>query len=117
VAIPLLFIIRGTLVDTLRNTQVSDGVAPFQIMATRWGKFLVGSPAMRSSYAVVKLLAFSGLAATLFVRGQYGAAVPLTLTFTAIFNVLSWLAAALCLARGIPVIIEAGGKLTASQQK
>ncbi|MEN6478494.1 MAG: CDP-alcohol phosphatidyltransferase family protein [Anaerolineales bacterium] len=117
VAIPLLFIIRGVLVDTLRNTQVSEGVSPFQIMATRWGKFLVGSPAMRSSYAVVKLLSFSGLAATLAARGLWGVEATSTQILGTSSLVLSWMAAALCLARGIPVIVEAGGKLLATGKR
>jgi CDP-diacylglycerol--glycerol-3-phosphate 3-phosphatidyltransferase len=116
VAIPLIVIVRGVLVDTLRNMQVSDGRAPFQTMSTRWGKFLVGSPAMRTPYAVVKLAAFAGLAATLAAAGYRGPGVVLTQTLGAVFGALSWVAVALCLARGLPVIIESMGRLMSPAQ-
>ena len=72
---------------------------------------------MRTSYAVVKLLAFAGLAATLAVGDYNGAAAPLTQTLHAVFGTpLSWLAAALCLARGLPVIVEAIVRLSAPEE-
>ncbi|MGI6374523.1 MAG: CDP-alcohol phosphatidyltransferase family protein [Anaerolineae bacterium] len=112
VAIPLLFIIRGVVVDTLRNSRVGEGVAPFKTLATPWGRFLVGSPVMRTGYAVVKLLAFTGLAATLAVMGSRGADSSLAVALQGISVAMSWLATAVCLVRGAPVVIEAAGKLT-----
>ena len=115
VAIPLIFVVRGVVVDTLRNTQVSAGRSPFQTMATPWGKFLVASPLMRTSYAVVKLLAFAP-GGHLAVSDYNGAGAPLALTLRAIFGTLSWVAAALCLARGLPVIVEAVVRLSAPEE-
>ena len=60
---------------------------------------------------MVKLAAFAGLAATLAVAGYRGAGVVLTQNLNAIFEMLSWVAVALCLARGLPVIIESMGRL------
>jgi CDP-diacylglycerol---glycerol-3-phosphate 3-phosphatidyltransferase len=109
-AIPLIFIVRGTVVDSLRSVHVSAGQAPFKAMRTPLGKWLVGSPVMRSSYGAVKLISFAGLALThalaaFAAQGSVGpGAAQVSLI---IFNVTSWLAVVLCLVRGVPVVVEA----------
>lgn len=111
VAIPLLCIVRGVVVDTLRNVEVHEGQAPFQIMSTPWGKFLVGSPWMRTSYAVIKLAAFAGLAATMVAIDYRGAGSALAQSMQLVFGILSWVAVLLCVLRGAPVLIEVIGRL------
>jgi CDP-diacylglycerol---glycerol-3-phosphate 3-phosphatidyltransferase len=110
VAIPLIVILRGTVVDSLRSVHVSAGQAPFKAMRTPMGKWLVGSPVMRSSYGVVKLVSFAGLALThalaaYAVQGSVGPGV--VQTSLVVFNITSWLAVLLCLVRGVPVVVEA----------
>jgi len=117
VAIPLLFIIRGVVVDTLRNSRVGEGIAPFQTLSTPWGRFLVGSPVMRSGYAVVKLLAFAGLAGALAAQGYRGADSALAATLTTLFVSMSWLAVVICLLRGAPVIIEAASSMASRSKR
>lgn len=110
VAIPIICIIRGTVVDSLRNMHVSEGTAPFKTMQTKLGKWLVGSPTMRTSYAVSKLLSFVILALTnaLFAYALQGQVAPQTpQTWLVVGNVLAWISVAFCLTRGLPVIIEA----------
>lgn len=109
VAIPIICIIRGTVVDSLRNMRVSEGTAPFKTMQTKLGRWLVGSPAMRTSYAVSKLLSFMVLALTnaLFAYSLQGKVAPQTpQTWLVVGNVLAWISVAFCLARGLPVIVE-----------
>ena len=110
VAIPIIFVLRGTIVDALRSVHVSSGTAPFKAMKSKLGKFLVGSPWMRSPYGVAKAFAFAGLALThaLAAYAQLGQVSEQLVHQSQIAsNVVSWIATLYCLVRGIPVIIEA----------
>ena len=110
VAIPIVYVLRGTIVDSLRSIRVKEGQMPFKAMRTRLGKWLVGSPFMRTPYGVIKLVSFAGLALThtLAAYATRGAVSFSTVdTSSLIFNVTSWISVAFCLARGLPVIIEA----------
>ncbi|MCD6521090.1 MAG: CDP-alcohol phosphatidyltransferase family protein [Anaerolineae bacterium] len=110
VAIPIIYIFRGTVVDSLRSVYVGAGQAPFKAMRTKLGKWLVGSPFMRSTYGASKLITFAGLALThaLAAYAARGAvSEEVVHLFRVIFNVTSWISVAFCLARGLPVIIEA----------
>jgi CDP-diacylglycerol--glycerol-3-phosphate 3-phosphatidyltransferase len=108
IAVPLVFIIRGVVVDTIRSSNsVSRGVAPFALMQSRIGKFLVAGKFMRIFYAVVKACAFCGLSLlrplAAVLPGVWAAVGgPLTvLTY-----VFVYVAVALCILRGLPVIVE-----------
>jgi CDP-diacylglycerol--glycerol-3-phosphate 3-phosphatidyltransferase len=106
--VPLVFIIRGVVVDTIRSSNsVSRGVAPFALMRSPIGKFLVSSKFMRIFYAVVKACAFSGLAllrpfpAVLPEVWAHIDAVIVALTYGFVY-----LAVVICVIRGLPVVIE-----------
>jgi CDP-diacylglycerol---glycerol-3-phosphate 3-phosphatidyltransferase len=110
VAVPIIYIMRGTIVDSLRNmSSASEGTAPFNTLHTPLGAWLVGSPWMRSTYGISKLISFSGLALThtlaaYAVRGVVSEnTVSLALV---IFNITTWISVVFCLVRGFPVIIE-----------
>lgn len=110
VAIPIIYVLRSTVVDSLRSVHVGAGTAPFNAMRTRLGKFLVGSPAMRTGYAVSKLVSFAGLALThsLEAYAAQGTVSPdVARLSSSIFIVTSWIAVSFCLVRGAPVIVEA----------
>lgn len=106
--VPLIFIIRGVAVDAIRSSQsVSQGVAPFAMMRSAWGRFLVSSQFMRVLYAVVKACAFCGLVVL----------HPLPVVWPALWAVIGafwsgltyflvYLAVLMCVARGLPVVAE-----------
>lgn len=106
--VPLVFIIRGVIVDTIRSSKaVAEGVAPFALMRSSFGKFLVAGKPMRILYAAVKGCAFSGLALL----------IPFPAVLPALWAQVDWLISALtyffvylsvllCIARGLPVIAE-----------
>ncbi len=103
VFIPLVVIIRGALTDSIRNVAVQHGISAHAMMRSRLGKWLVASPPMRTGYALVKIFAFVTLALTLALQSS-GAA------WTGVYQAAvaaSWLAVAICIARGLPVILEA----------
>ncbi len=102
--IPFVFIVRGTLTDTIRNAAQEHGESPHSMMQTRLGYWLVASRAMRSSYGVIKAAAFMLLALTLSLKsGGYGAWYMVWVTGL----IATWTALAMCVLRGLPVLVEA----------
>jgi len=109
VAIPIIVIIRGGLVDMVRSFSLMWGQTSFGMMQTKWGRRLVASGFMRSLYGLSKAAAFFMLALALGLR-ELWAGTPregLAETIWIIAIVLSWIAAAICIIRGVPVLVEA----------
>jgi len=108
-AIPILVIIRGTLVDALRSAGARRGQTPFSITGSKWGKRLVASPLMRTCYGAAKGVAFCGLAVTQALRlYPPGSPQRASLDGFALFSsIMSWIAVVLCLVRALPVLVEA----------
>jgi CDP-diacylglycerol--glycerol-3-phosphate 3-phosphatidyltransferase len=109
VAIPIIFVIRGGLVDTVRSFSLVWGETSFGMMRTRWGRWLVASSPMRFLYGVSKATAFTLLAVALGLRGLWagtareGAAEAVWVVAV----VASWIATVICILRGAPVLLEA----------
>lgn len=106
--VPIVFVVRGTIVDAIRASQTTGRRAsPFALMETPLGKWLVGGRFMRALYAVAKATAFCWL---LLLQSLPVAAPGLWAdhgaTATAIGEGLVLVAVALCLVRGLPVIVE-----------
>ena len=120
VVVPIIFVLRGTVVDSLRSVWVGQGQAPFKAMRSKLGKWLVSSPWMRSTYAVCKVVAFAALAvahmlAAFAVQGSVSAE---TVAAVGTFGVImSWLSVFFCLARGIPVVVELLPRLAAQSKE
>ena len=106
--VPLIFIIRGTVVDTIRSSQSKDAQAsPFAMMQSPLGRWLVAGKFMRIFYAVMKAHAFCALALVLpsaYVIPSIWDKIGLYFNGLAMFFV--YLSVFLCLARGLPVVAE-----------
>jgi CDP-diacylglycerol--glycerol-3-phosphate 3-phosphatidyltransferase len=111
--IPAIVIARGGLTDFLRAIAFTQGQTAFgekTMMQTWWGKLLVGSRASRAAYGVIKCAAFCALGLRLAVNEAPGWRAMLTaglmngLYFGAM--ALTIAAVALCVVRGVPVIVE-----------
>lgn len=113
VAIPIIVIARGILTDTIRGYVLQFGYSGFgakTLQQSRIGKFLTGSPFMRTGYAIIKaftfgwLLLFEALREVL-IRWPLFTASWLDTAFQ-----IGWwasiLAAVICILRGIPVVVE-----------
>jgi len=105
IVIPLVVVGRTALTDALRSVEVGQGVAPFAQHRTALGRFIVGSTAMRTGYAVAKTASFCGLA---LAHALVGFASP-ELTrlgggLLELFQITGWIALAFCLVRGAPVV-------------
>ena len=99
VAMPLVIIARTTLTDALRSIGVAGGEAPFEQERSVLGRVLVGSTVMRVGYSATKVVTFCGLA-VLQALGAGGVALEW-------LRAAAWLAVALCVLRGLPVIVTA----------
>jgi CDP-diacylglycerol---glycerol-3-phosphate 3-phosphatidyltransferase len=109
VAIPIIVIIRGTMVDAIRSFSLVWGETSFGMMRTKWGQRLVASNFMRSLYGLSKAVAFCTLALALGLQelwaGTARASTAHAILILAV--VVSWIATALCIVRGAPVLLEA----------
>lgn len=104
VIVPLVIIMRGVTVDAVRAVGLEGGTAPFQQVRAPLSQFLVGSPIMRTGYGVAKGIAFILLTWDLGLH--HSSFSPLTLPVHDAAQVLTWLAVMICLARGLPVLVE-----------
>lgn len=105
--VALLVIARGVLVDSIRGQAAAHGVGAFEMMRSPLGRFLVAGRFMRGLYGTIKALAFAWIllfqpVAELWPdwwesRGGVVQAVTTVLVFAAV---------ALCLLRGVPVMVE-----------
>jgi phosphatidylglycerophosphate synthase len=109
IAIPIIVITRTTLTDAIRSIGVGQGKAPFDQHETSIAKFIVKSRWMRSSYGIAKIVSFCGLTLGIALSGfpQDSQAFGVSANLISIFQVTSWIAAALCVIRGSPVILGA----------
>ncbi len=103
VIIPIIVITRGTTVDAVRAVGMSSGRAAFEQVRHPISRFLVSSRWMRSSYGFIKAFAFAVLTLDLGLKtlgSQWSAPIHIAAL------VLAWLATAMSIARGLPVLIE-----------
>jgi CDP-diacylglycerol--glycerol-3-phosphate 3-phosphatidyltransferase len=106
--VPLVFIIRGVIVDTIRSSHATaEGTVPFAFMRSQLGKFLVAGKFVRIVYAVAKAAAFAGLSLLM----PFPALLPelwseVGWLLTALTYFFVYLSVLLCIARGLPVIAE-----------
>ena len=106
-AVPLIVVARTTLTDALRSLGVAGGAAPFDQHRTTLARWVVGSTWMRTGYSLAKVVAFGGLALANALAGfppETGlerVAAPML----AALQPVVWLAVALCVVRGLPVLL------------
>lgn len=107
--IALVFITRGILVDAVRSVGASQGRSPFDLVSSGFGRFLVSGRFMRAAYGVTKAATFVWV----FFLQPWPALRP---DWWAQWHApLQWASATLvyatllmCLARGLPVLLEFG---------
>lgn len=106
--VPIVFVVRGSIVDGIRAAQVSTmNESPFSMMRSPLGKWLVSGRFMRIFYGAVKGTAFCWI--LLVAPGP--ALLPVMWSIwgwllSGISTVLIYLSVLLCIVRGLPVVIE-----------
>ena len=104
VLVPLTVIIRGALTDSVRNVALQHGKSAHSMMRSGLGRWLVASGYMRTGYAVAKAVAFALLSLAVGLKtGDYSGWHGVWI----VASIFSWLSLALCILRGLPVIVEA----------
>jgi len=100
---PVIVISRGIIVDTLRSVAFKKGKKPYEMFHSNLSHFLVVSPFMRTSYAVMKAVTFSLLGINLLLNYTN---FPYVSTFHNITMIFAYITLLQCIARGIPVIVD-----------
>ena len=114
-AIPLIFVVRGTVVDSLRSIGVQEGKTPFGTTQSAVGRWLVASPWMRSGYGIAKASAFMLLALTssLLLSASAGSgSLQTAQAWHTAALLVSWIATLFCVVRGLPGLVESIGRLS-----
>ncbi len=112
--LPILFFARGALTDFLRGLAMKAGHSGWganALLQTWWGRALVGSRWSRGLYAAMKCLCFCYLGLELaLTRGPVALVSKLTAHAQMMIHMgaqmLTWMTAAFCLLRGLPVLLE-----------
>jgi CDP-diacylglycerol--glycerol-3-phosphate 3-phosphatidyltransferase len=120
--LPVLFFVRGTLIDFLRGLASRAGRSGFgerSMLETWWGRALVASRASRAGYAILKCVCFCYLGLLLPVaRWQtdwLDANVRHSLLLTG--QILAAAAAVFCVVRAVPVVWEGRRYFGAAERK
>lgn len=115
--IPILFVTRGFLVDSIRAKAWAEGQTPFDMIKSQVGTWLVAGRFMRAFYGAVKGVAFTSVLLMHALPGSAPAFFEswqtLLKAFTAVFVYLS---VVLCIVRGIPVVLEFWLRFTAKSE-
>ncbi len=105
--VAIVFVVRGTIVDSIRYGAISRGETAFGMMRSPWGKRLVSGRIMRAAYGTVKALTFGWVLLLqplpLLLPADWNQWQSLVHAVTTIMVGASVL---LCFIRGIPVIVE-----------
>jgi CDP-diacylglycerol--glycerol-3-phosphate 3-phosphatidyltransferase len=101
--VPIVFLIRSFIVDGVRGVALARGKSGFGMMHSPIGKFLVASRFMRAFYGLAKAVVFCLLYLTHALALKYPGA---TQTLHSGNQVLILLVVALCMVRGIPVLLD-----------
>src|SRR6266699_3251417 len=112
--LPVLFFARGAATDFLRGLAMKAGRSGWgarAMLETWWGQALVASRWSRGLYAAMKCLCFCYLGLELALKrgplamvGELAADAHATIRLGA--SVLTWMNAAFCLVRGLPVLVD-----------
>jgi CDP-diacylglycerol---glycerol-3-phosphate 3-phosphatidyltransferase len=101
--VPVIFLIRSFVVDGVRGVALTRGKSGFGMMHTSLGRFLVASRFMRAFYGLAKAVVFGQLYLTQALALKNPSVL---VTLHPLNQSLIFLAVALCLLRGVPVILD-----------
>jgi CDP-diacylglycerol---glycerol-3-phosphate 3-phosphatidyltransferase len=101
--VPILFLCRSFIVDSLRGVALRQGQSVFGMMHSSWGKFFVASRFMRALYGFAKAWIFCQLTLTYAISTQYPQYLP---KLQGVNQCLTYFVSALCVARGLPVLYD-----------
>ena len=103
VLVPIIVLVRGTIVDAVRSVRMKSGLSAFDQIQSPLSKFLVSSRFMRAFYGIAKGSAAALLTLASALQSNIGPWPNIVYQTGLIFT---WLSVCLCIIRGLPVLIE-----------
>ena len=107
--VALVVVTRGILTDAVRGFAMGQGLTPFEMMETSWGRWLVSHRFMRATYGLAKVITFPALALlhTLNLAWPGTTNARFLAPLERVVTVLVLVTVTFTLLRGIPVLVEA----------
>lgn len=102
--VPLVFLSRSFIIDSMRSFVLQRGKSAFGMMHTRAGRFLVASRFMRATYGVAKVSAWCGLTLGMALAQWLPSNSIWFILVDTATRVLVYVSVGMCLARGLPVL-------------
>jgi CDP-diacylglycerol--glycerol-3-phosphate 3-phosphatidyltransferase len=120
--LPILFFVRGTLIDFLRGLASRAGRSGFgdsSMLETCWGRTLVASRASRAAYAILKCACFCYLGLLLPVARWQAEWLDAGVRHSLLLGgqIVGAAAAVFCVVRAVPVVWEGRRYLVAVERK
>ncbi len=103
--LPIAVVTRGFLTDGVRSIALTEGKTAFEMSSAAWSRALTSSRFSRGLYGLTKMLTFIFLPATLVLIDIYPD-VPIVATFSSVSVSIAYVAVAMCIIRGIPVLVD-----------
>jgi CDP-diacylglycerol---glycerol-3-phosphate 3-phosphatidyltransferase len=101
--VPIVFLVRSFIVDSIRGVALTRGKSGFGMMYSPVGRFLVASRFMRALYGLAKGVIFS----LLYLTWALALKDPnILITLHPLNQALIFFTTGLCLIRGLPVISD-----------
>lgn len=111
ILVPIIVIIRGTLVDAVRAVHMKSGLSAFEQIQSPMNKFLVSSRFMRGFYGIAKGAAAVMLTLAYAIQSFAGPWPKIVYQSGLVFT---WISVCLCIIRGLPVLSEGIKKIQAN---
>ncbi len=103
--LPIAVAARGFLTDGVRSIALTEGKTAFEMSSAAWSRALTSSRFSRGLYGLTKMLTFIFLPATLVLKDIYPN-VQIVNTFSLVSVIIAYIAVAMCIIRGIPVLVD-----------
>ena len=102
---PIAVLTRGFITDAIRSFALKEGNTPFEMMTRRWARALTSSRTSRLLSGASKMCAFCAMA-VLHMLQSYELFPHHLETIQTGTHILAITAVAICLLRGVPVMID-----------
>jgi CDP-diacylglycerol--glycerol-3-phosphate 3-phosphatidyltransferase len=104
----ILVVTRGILTDAVRGFGLAQGMTPFGMMQTVWGRWLVSHRLMRAVSGTTKVITFAGWTGFMALQfvWQDGSQASLMAALEQLLQVMTMVTIGVNLVRGVPVLVE-----------
>ncbi len=112
---PIVVVTRGILTDGIRGIALTDGKTPFEMMTIPWTRALTSSRISRALSGLSKVLTFTFLPAVSVLK-DFELNLSIIDTFSSVSVIIAYVAVAICLIRGFPVLVDGWKYIRSSAQ-